>query len=129
MDVNFYNWSDKFKNLLGSIRSAGADQSILYVIRETKPDTWDPATNAKDEKEKIMYQVLLSGTEYNMDNKYMRDKLKRLRAWDKVDMPKNVKHSCVPPLRNDTNVYNPGCTPMACKTCATRFRETAADMG
>jgi hypothetical protein len=78
LDTEFYDWADEFKNLLDSIQSGGiASMSILYTIRPDKPDEWDPVTDATSDKERIMYQVLLTGTVFETDNKRVWDELKK----------------------------------------------------
>ena len=59
--------------LLDAIPSVGTNQSILYVIRPDMPkkangQPWTTA-DAKNEKERLMYQVALTGHEYDSDNR------------------------------------------------------------
>ena len=53
--------------------------SILYVIWEDKPAGWDPATDADSDKDRIMYQVLLTGSVFDTDNKRVWAELKKVR--------------------------------------------------
>ena len=79
MDAGFYDWSNKFKNCLDSIQSGViAPMSILCVNREDEPAGWDPVTDADSDKERIMYQVLLTGSVFSIDNKRVWGKLKKL---------------------------------------------------
>ena len=79
MDAEFCDWSDKFKNRLNSIPSWGmTPMSILYVVREDKPAGWDPATDADSDKERIIYQVLLTGSVFVTGNKRVWDELKKV---------------------------------------------------
>ena len=69
--------------LADAIPSVGTDQSILYTIRDDMPDKtvggvlvpWTSADAAND-KERLMYQVALSGHEYNSDNRRLWAELK-----------------------------------------------------
>ena len=78
VDTEFYEWSDKFLNLLDSIKSGGiGSSSILYIVRPDKPAAWDPVVDATSDKERIMYQVLLIGSVFDTDNKRVWDELKK----------------------------------------------------
>ena len=78
VDTEFYEWSDKFLNLLDSIKSGGiGSSSILYIVRPDKPAGWDPVADATSDKERIMYQVMLTGSVFDTDNKRVWDELKK----------------------------------------------------
>ena len=78
VDTEFYKWYDKFLNLLDSIKSGGiGSSSILYIVRPDKPAAWDPVVDATSDKERIMYQVLLTGSVFDTDNKRVWDELKK----------------------------------------------------
>ena len=51
--------------------------SILNVIRPDEPSGWDPVTDATSDKERIMYQVLITGPVFDTDNKRVWDELKK----------------------------------------------------
>jgi hypothetical protein len=72
--IGWYNWQQRFENYLSQVRGVG-NVPLLYVIRRDKPDGWDPATDAKNETECLIYQVAPEGHEYEADNKTVYNKL------------------------------------------------------
>ena len=59
--------------LLDAILSMRTNQGIIYVVQDGKPqkpneDPWTPK-DAENEKERLMYQVALTGHELNSNNR------------------------------------------------------------
>ena len=66
--LKWYKWDGKFMMQLESMRSTDGSQSCRYLARRPKPVGWDPVTDAADDKERLMYQVSLSGATFELDN-------------------------------------------------------------
>jgi len=75
--LEWYTWNEQWENYLSSIRGVG-DVPLSYVIRRDKPAGWDPETDAANEEEKLIYQVPLTGPEFEADNKTVWNKLLEL---------------------------------------------------
>ena len=75
--LEWYTWNEQWENYLSSIRGVG-DVPLSYIIRRDKPAGWDPETDAENEEEKLIYQVPLTGPEFEADNKTVWNKLLEL---------------------------------------------------
>ena len=76
--LKWFKWENKFMMKLDSIRSADGSQSCLYLARRPKPQGWDPLTDAADDKERLMYQVPLTGATFDLDNATAWAELKKV---------------------------------------------------
>ena len=68
--TNGANWADwKKKTIITMTSNHGAWYcSIKYIFNDPKPVGWDPEQDAKNEFEKLMYQLPRSGVNYDSDN-------------------------------------------------------------
>ena len=66
--IEFYKYvQTKLVPHLAQMVSA-TNGSMEHLVREDKPAGWDPETDARDEKEKRIYQLLLTGDKVTEDN-------------------------------------------------------------
>lgn len=66
--IGYYDWDKRMVNHFQQIRGVRG-LALDYVIRRDKPLGWNPATDAANEHERLMYMVALTGVAYDQDNK------------------------------------------------------------
>jgi len=79
----YYDWKESMNNYLDQQRGVGG-APLRYVICEDKLPGWDPATDATNEMERLMYQVQLTGPKFEQDNCHLLQILKESCIGDKA---------------------------------------------
>ena len=72
--LDWYTWIEKFENYLSALRGVD-DTPLSYVIRRDKPAGWDPVVDAANPTETLIYQVALTGSAFEEDNKTVFTKI------------------------------------------------------
>ena len=86
--IKWFKWENKLMMKLENTRSADGIQSCRYLARRPKPVGWNPIIDAIDNKERLMYQVPLSGGIFQIDDAKTWTELKEVTimssAWTSV---------------------------------------------
>ena len=64
--VKWAVWDTKWQNYLRSLQGASGIP-LGYLVRHDMPATWDSATNAANEHDRLKYQALMTGPPYETD--------------------------------------------------------------
>ena len=75
--VGYYDWDKKVENAL-AMKVGVTGLPLDYVIRRDKDPGWDPAFNAANEHEKLIYQVSLTGPAFQQDTRKVFNCLKQV---------------------------------------------------
>ena len=73
--VKWNIWDTKWESYLGSLQGASVIL-VYYVDRCDMPATWNPATDAVNEHDRLKYQALLTGSSYETYRMNMYGELK-----------------------------------------------------